>query len=94
MAPLAAAVATAHKRVMVDHERFSRRYGDCRGNRHHSSRSTASRPDVTVWMHWWNAIWRLRPAFSRLQTFLWFAAAVAGFTVRTDMLGVTSIVAG
>jgi hypothetical protein len=43
-------------------------------------------------MHWWNAIWRLRPAFSRLQTFLWFATAVAGFTVRTDMLGVTSIV--
>ena len=27
-----------------------------------------------------------------LQTFLWFATAVAGFTVRTDMLGVTSIV--
>jgi hypothetical protein len=22
-------------------------------------------------MHWWNAIWRLRPAFSRLQTFLY-----------------------
>ena len=39
-----------------------------------------------------NAIWRLRPAFSRLQTFLWFATAVAGFAVRTDMLGVTSIV--
>ena len=43
-------------------------------------------------LHWWNAIWRLRPALSRLQTFLWFATAVAGFTVRTDMLGVTSIV--
>ena len=47
---------------------------------------------MSLWMHWWNAIWRLRPAFSRLQTFLWFATAVAGFTVRTDMLGVTSIV--
>ena len=34
----------------------------------------------------------LRPAFSRLRTFLWFAAAVAGFTVRTELLGVTSIV--
>src|SRR3954465_7241940 len=47
---------------------------------------------MSLWMHWWNAIWRLRPALSRLQTFLWFATAVAGFTVRTDMLGVTSIV--
>ena len=47
---------------------------------------------MSLWMHWWNAIWRLRPAFSRLKTFLWFATAVAGFTVRTDMLGVTSIV--
>src|SRR4051812_18953094 len=47
---------------------------------------------MSLWMHWWNAIWRLRPAFSRLQTFLWFATAVAGFTVRTELLGVTSIV--
>ena len=47
---------------------------------------------MSLWLHWWNAIWRLRPAFSRLQTFLWFATAMAGFTVRTDMLGVTSIV--
>jgi len=47
---------------------------------------------MSLWINWWNAIWRLRPAFSRLQTFLWFATAVAGFTVRTDMLGVTSIV--
>ena len=34
----------------------------------------------------------LRPAFSRQRTFLWFATAVAGLTVRTDLLGVTSIV--
>ena len=34
----------------------------------------------------------LRPAFSRLGTFLWFATIVAGMTVRPDMLGVTSIV--
>jgi hypothetical protein len=47
---------------------------------------------MSLWMHWWNAVWRLRPAFSRLQTFLWFATAVAGFTVRTHRLGVTSIV--
>jgi hypothetical protein len=46
---------------------------------------------MSLWMHWWNAIWRLRPAFSRLQTFLWFATAVAGFTVRSDMLGVRAV---
>ena len=47
---------------------------------------------MSLWMHWCNAIWRLRPAFSRLQAFLWFATAVAGFTVRTELLGVTSVV--
>ncbi len=47
---------------------------------------------MSLWMHWWNAIRQLRPAFSRLQTFFWFATAVAGFTVRTELLGVTSFV--
>ena len=47
---------------------------------------------MSLWALWWNAIWLLRPAFSRLRTFLWFATAVAGFTVRTELLGVTSIV--
>ena len=47
---------------------------------------------MSLWMLWWKAIWLLRPAFSRLQTFLWFATAVAGFTARADLLGVTSIV--
>lgn len=47
---------------------------------------------MSLWINWWNVIWRLRPAFSRLQAFPWFATAVAGFTVRTDLLGVTSIV--
>ena len=47
---------------------------------------------MSLWMPWWNAIWRLRPAFSRLRTFLWFATAAAGFSVRTELLGVTSLV--
>ena len=47
---------------------------------------------MPLWMRWWNVIWLLRPAFSRVRTFLWFATAVAGFTVRTELLGVTSIV--
>ena len=47
---------------------------------------------MLLWKHWWNAIVFLRPAFSRQKTLLWFATAVAGFTVRTELLGVTSIV--
>jgi hypothetical protein len=47
---------------------------------------------MQLWIYWWNAIWMLRPGCSRLSTFLWFATCVAGLTVRTDLLGVTSIV--
>src|SRR6201997_3585436 len=46
----------------------------------------------SLWGLWWNAIELLRPAFSRLSTFLWFATIVAGMTVRVDTLGITSIV--
>jgi hypothetical protein len=34
----------------------------------------------------------LRRAFSRLRAFLWFATAVAIFPMRTEMLGVTTLV--
>src|ERR1700693_74578 len=47
---------------------------------------------LSLWGIWWNAILLLRPAFSRLRTFMWFVTAVAGLTVRVDLLGVTSIV--
>jgi hypothetical protein len=47
---------------------------------------------MSLWIHWWNAIWLLRPACSRLRSFMWFATCVAGLTVRTELLGVTSIV--
>src|ERR1700758_658495 len=53
--------------------------------------SDRERP-LSLWDSWWNAIELLRPAFSRLSTFLWFATIVAGMTVRADMLDVTSIV--
>jgi len=55
-----------------------------------SQEKTAQR--MELWIQWWGVMWELRPACSRLQTFLWFAAAVAGLTIRTDLLGVTSIV--
>jgi hypothetical protein len=47
---------------------------------------------MQLWSTWWSVLWLLRPGFSRLRTFLWFSTAVIGFTVRTDLLGVTSIV--
>src|ERR1700741_5080087 len=47
---------------------------------------------LSLWGCWWNAIQLLRPSFSRLSTFMWFATVVAGMTVRVDTLGVTSIV--
>ena len=47
---------------------------------------------MSLWIHWWNAIYLLRPAFSRQVTFLWFALCCVGLSVRSDHLGVTSIV--
>jgi hypothetical protein len=47
---------------------------------------------LSLWGLWWNAIQLLRPAFSRLSAFMWFATIVAGITVRVDTLGITSIV--
>ncbi len=47
---------------------------------------------MPLWILWWNALQTVRPAFTRLRTFLRFATAVAGFAVRTEHLGMTSIV--
>jgi DDE superfamily endonuclease len=47
---------------------------------------------LSLWGLWWDAILLLRPAFSRLRSFLWFATIVAGLTVRTELAGVTSII--
>ena len=47
---------------------------------------------MQLWIYWWNAIWLLRPGCTHLRTFLWFATCVAGLTVRTESLGVTSLV--
>ena len=50
------------------------------------------RPHPQLWESCWNALQSLRPAFSRVDTFMWFATVVAGMMVRSDLLGVTSIV--
>ena len=47
---------------------------------------------MQLWIRWWSVTWQLRPACARLRSFLWFAACVAGMTVRTELLGVTSTI--
>jgi hypothetical protein len=47
---------------------------------------------MPLWLYWWDVISLLQPAFSRWRTFVWFTVCVAGLSVRTDKLGVTSIV--
>lgn len=47
---------------------------------------------MRLWLIWWNAMKLLRPAFSRTRAFLWFTLACAGYTIRGDLAGVTSIV--
>ena len=45
-----------------------------------------------LWRHWWVLVRQLRPACARTRTFLWMAACLAGMTIRTELMGVTSIV--
>jgi hypothetical protein len=47
---------------------------------------------MQLWVPWWEVISLLQPAFSRWRTCVWFTVCVAGFSVRADKLGVTSIV--
>jgi hypothetical protein len=54
--------------------------------------SAKSTEFIPLWAAWWDIVRRLRPAFSRYSTFLWFAAAVAAACVRPDLRGVTSFV--
>ena len=45
-----------------------------------------------LWRHWWVLVRQLRSACARTRTFLWLAACLAGMTIRTELMGVTSIV--
>lgn len=47
---------------------------------------------MILWMTWWEVVWQLRPAFSRRRTFLWATLALAGFSTRRDLAGVTSFI--
>lgn len=45
-----------------------------------------------VWQEWWRWASPLRDACARRRTFLWMLVVLAGFCVRDDLLGVTSLV--
>ncbi len=47
---------------------------------------------MELWIEWWNHVRQLRPAFTRRRTFIWFAVVLAAMCVRSDLLGVTSLV--
>ena len=47
---------------------------------------------MRIWAEWWSWVEPLRSACSRSRSFLWLLAAIAGISVRNDLLGVTSIV--
>ena len=47
---------------------------------------------MELWVEWWNHVRQLRPAFTRTRTFIWCAVVLAAMCVRTDLLGVTSLV--
>jgi hypothetical protein len=50
------------------------------------------RPHLELWNSCWDALQSLRPAFSRHETFMWFATAVVAMMVRSDLLGLTSMI--
>lgn len=45
-----------------------------------------------LWIKWWELASQLRGACARTRSFLWMIVCLAGMTIRTDLLGVTSIV--
>ena len=47
---------------------------------------------MILWRHWLAVVEQLRPACSRMRTFLWLSVCLAGMCIRPDIFGVTSIV--
>src|SRR5438128_2398505 len=47
---------------------------------------------MRIWTKWWSWVQPLRATCSRSRSFLWLLAALAGISIRSDLLGVTSIV--
>lgn len=47
---------------------------------------------MMLWREWWRWASGLREACSRKRTFMWLLVVLVGFSVREDLLGVTSLV--
>ena len=47
---------------------------------------------MTLWVEWFRCVRMLRPACARKSTFLWMSLALAGFSIRSDLAGVTTFV--
>lgn len=45
-----------------------------------------------LWSEWWSWMEPLSDGCSRAQSFLWVAASVAGFSIRTEFLGISSVI--
>ncbi len=47
---------------------------------------------MRFWLEWFNCVKELRSACSHYTTFIWMSLAFAGFSIRTDLAGVTGFV--
>ena len=47
---------------------------------------------MNLWLKWMAVVRELRPACSRMRTFLWLTLCLAGMCIRPELAGVTSIV--
>ena len=47
---------------------------------------------MAVWMEWWKWAKKLRGSCSRTRTFYWLLVALIGFSIRDDLLGVSSFI--
>lgn len=59
---------------------------------HDAHENNDEQTSSVLWSAWWNALLALRPAFGQFRVFLWFSILVAGITIRTDQLGLTSVI--
>src|SRR2546422_6754103 len=47
---------------------------------------------MLLWTEWFRCVLELRKACSRNRTFLWMCLVLVGFSIRTELLGVSSFV--
>jgi len=45
-----------------------------------------------IWTEWWSWAGKLRKSCKRERTFMWLLVAIIGFSIRNDMLGVSSFI--